>query len=262
MAQAPLALMATLLEAEGLTKTFGALRAVAGVDLAVEAGSLHSVIGPNGAGKTTLFNLITGELPPTAGRITLDGHDITGRAPHAMPGLGIARSFQRNNLFPNLTVAQNVWTAAFARARHGLRLWRSAVGFADVAAAVAEALGEVGLASHGGRKAREMSHGDQRLLEVAIALASRPRLLLLDEPTSGLSPEETRRMMGLIRTLRGRYTILLIEHKMDLVMTVSDRITVMHFGSVLAEGPPTAIQGNADVRRAYLGTATALPTGP
>jgi branched-chain amino acid transport system ATP-binding protein len=251
-----------LLRVDGLTKAFGALRAVDGVSLAVEAGSLHSVIGPNGAGKTTLFNLITAEIPPTAGRIVLDGRDITGRPSHALPRLGIARSFQRNNLFPNLTVRQNVWTAAFARLAPGVHLWRPARAFAGVEGAVLTALGEVGLAGHAGRKARELSHGDQRLLEVAIALASGPKLLLMDEPTSGLSPEETARMMGFIRTLRGRYTILLIEHKMDLVMTVSDRITVMHFGSVLAEGVPREIQANADVRRAYLGTAAAAAREP
>jgi branched-chain amino acid transport system ATP-binding protein len=251
-----------LLRIEGLTKAFGAVRAVDGVSLAVEGGSLHSVIGPNGAGKTTLFNLITGEFPPTAGRIALDGHDITGRPSHALPRLGIARSFQRNNLFPNLTVRQNVWTAAFARLAPGVHLWRPLRAFADVERAVLAALGEVGLAGHAGRKARELSHGDQRLLEVAVALASGPKLLLMDEPTSGLSPEETARMIAFIRTLRGRYTILLIEHKMDLVMTVSDRITVMHFGSVLAEGPPREIQANADVRRAYLGTAAATAGEP
>ncbi len=248
-----------LLRTERLTKAFGALRAVDAVDLAVEAGSLHSVIGPNGAGKTTLFNLITGEMPPTGGRILLDGRDITGRPSHAMPRLGLARSFQRNNLFPSLTAAQNVWTAAFARHAPGLHLWRPVAGFPEVEAAVLAALGEVGLAGHAGQKARELSHGDQRLLEVAIALATGPKLLLMDEPTSGLSPEETARMMTFVRTLRGRYTILLIEHKMDLVMSVSDRITVMHFGSVLAEGAPRAIQENADVRRAYLGVGVASP---
>jgi branched-chain amino acid transport system ATP-binding protein len=246
-----------LLRTERLTRTFGALRAVDGVDLSVEAGSLHSVIGPNGAGKTTLFNLITGEIPPTAGQILLDGHDVTGRPSHAMPRLGLARSFQRNNLFPGLTVAQNVWTAAFARQAPGFHLWRPVSALPEVASAVRTALDEVGLGAHAGRRARELSHGDQRLLEVAIALATGPKLLLLDEPTSGLSPEETTRMMAFIRTLRERYTILLIEHKMDLVMSVSDRITVMHFGSVLAEGAPRAIQANVDVRRAYLGTGGA-----
>jgi branched-chain amino acid transport system ATP-binding protein len=253
--------MPPLLRTEGLTKEFGALRAVDRIDLAVEAASLHSVIGPNGAGKTTLFNLVTGELPPSGGRILLDGRDITGQPSHAMPRFGIARSFQRNNLFPTLTVARNVWTAAFARIRPGFHLWRPVAAFADVEAAVTTALSEVGLAAHAGRRARELSHGDQRLLEVAIALATGPKLLLLDEPTSGLSPEETRRMMGLIRSLRGRYTILLIEHKMDLVMTVSDRITVMHFGRALAEGPPAAIQSDPEVRRAYLGTAARAARG-
>ncbi len=254
--------MTALLATERLTRAFGALRAVDGVSLAVEAGTLHSVIGPNGAGKTTLFNLITGELAPTAGRIRLEGRDITGRPSHAMPGLGIARSFQRNNLFPSLTVLQNVWTAAFARAGGGVRLWRPVAAFREPRASAMAALGEVGLADRAGQHARHLSHGDQRLLEVAIALASRPKLLLLDEPTSGLSPEETRRMIGLIRTLRDRYTILLIEHKMDLVMSVSDRVTVMHFGGVLAEGPPGEIQSNAEVRRAYLGTVSTGPGRP
>jgi branched-chain amino acid transport system ATP-binding protein len=158
-------------------------------------------------------------------------------------------------------VARNVWTAAFARIRPGFHLWRAVPAFADVEAAVTAALSEVGLAPLAGRRARELSHGDQRLLEVAIALASGPKLLLLDEPTSGLSPEETRRMMALIRSLRERYTILLIEHKMDLVMSVSDRITVMHFGRTLAEGPPAAIQSDPEVRRAYLGTTARAGRG-
>jgi branched-chain amino acid transport system ATP-binding protein len=250
----------TLLETRGLTKAFGAHHAVAGVDLQVKAATLHSVIGPNGAGKTTLFNLITGELVPTAGQILFEGSDITGRPPHLMPRLGLARSFQRNNLFLNLRVDQNVWTAAFARASRGISCWRPMSAYPEVTASARAALAAVGLDRLADRSVKELSHGDRRLLEVAIALATQPKLLLLDEPTSGLSPEETRRMMGLISTLRSRYSILLIEHKMDLVMRISDRVTVMHLGVVLAEGTPTEVQMDPEVRSAYLGTSRAIAT--
>ena len=245
----------TLLEIDNLVKAFGSHRAVAGTSLRVSAGSLHSVIGPNGAGKTTLFNLITGELPPTSGRIVFEGRQIAGEPVHVMPRLGIARAFQRNNSFVNLTVLENAWAAAFAGARHGAYWWNATSSYAAVSATARDALAAVGLDKLADQPARELSHGDRRLLEVAIALASSPKLLLLDEPTSGLSPEETRRMMTLISELRGRYSILLIEHKMDLVMRVSDVVTVMYFGTVLAEGTPQEIQANPDVRRAYLGTA-------
>jgi branched-chain amino acid transport system ATP-binding protein len=247
-----------LLEISGLIKTFGAHRAVSGLNLRVKAGTLHSVIGPNGAGKTTLFNLITGELRPSAGRIVLQGADIGGLPPHVIPRLGIARAFQRNNAFLNMTVAENVWTAAFAHARaRGAYWWRHVGSYAGAADTGRAALADVGLEALADRTVRELSHGDRRLLEVAIALATQPKLLLLDEPTSGLSPEESRRMMDLIGKLRARYTILLIEHKMDLVMRVSDLVTVMYFGAVLAEGTPAEVQANAEVRRAYLGTPRA-----
>jgi branched-chain amino acid transport system ATP-binding protein len=252
----------TLLEIRGLVKAFGAHRAVAGVDLDVHSGTLHSVIGPNGAGKTTLFNLITGELPPTSGKILFEGKDITGRPPHLMPRLGLARSFQRNNLFLNLKVEQNVWAAAFAKTARRVYCWRPVSAYLEHRTTAQAALAEVGLDDLAQRSVKELSHGDRRLLEVAIALATQPRLLLLDEPTSGLSPEETRRMMELISTLRERYSILLIEHKMDLVMRVSDKVTVMHFGSVLAEGKPGEIQANPEVRSAYLGTSRAVRIAP
>ncbi|MBI4247042.1 MAG: ABC transporter ATP-binding protein, partial [Candidatus Rokubacteria bacterium] len=204
-----------LLRTERLTKTFGALTAVNDVTLAVETGTLHSVIGPNGAGKTTLFNLLTGQLQPTSGRIILDGSDITGTPPHQIAHLGIARSFQRTNVFPALTVLDNVWMAAFARGSWRGLLWRRADDYPELRERALAALGEVGLADKAPHAAREISHGEQRQLELAIALAAQPRLLLLDEPAAGLSPEETRRMVALIRGLKGRYTIVLIEHKMD-----------------------------------------------
>src|SRR5919109_2913632 len=245
-----------LLRTERLTKSFGALTAVNGVTLEVQAGSLHSVIGPNGAGKTTFFNLLTGQLRPTSGRIVFDGRDIAGTPPHAVAHLGIARSFQRTSVFPTLSLFDNVWLAAFARARSWRGLgWRRADGYPELRDAARSALSDVGLDAKAERPAREISHGEQRQLELAIALAAAPRLLLLDEPAARLSPEETRKMVQLVRGLKGRYTIVLVEHKMDVIMTISDPISVMHFGRVIAEGTPAEIQRNADVRRAYLGGA-------
>jgi branched-chain amino acid transport system ATP-binding protein len=243
-----------LLETRELTKSFGALTAVNGVNLRVEAGTLHSIIGPNGAGKTTLFNLLTGQFPPSAGRILFDGRDITGTRAHRIAHLGLARSFQRTNVFPAFTLLDNVWVAAFActPSWRGL-LWKRTEGYAEVTARARQALTDVGLIAKQNQVAREISHGEQRQLELAIALAAAPRVLLLDEPAAGLSPEETRRMVALVRALKGRYTIVLIEHKMDIIMSVSDRITVMHFGSLIGEGTPAEIQRNPDVRRAYLG---------
>ena len=247
-----------LLETEDLRKSFGALTAVNGVSLAIEAGTLHSVIGPNGAGKTTLFNLLTGTFPPTSGKIFLEKREITGTPAHRIAHLGLARSFQRTNLFPAFSLLDNVWVAAFARSGSWRGLaWRPAERYPELAARAGEALRDVGLEEKKHQLAREISHGEQRQLELAIALAARPRVLLLDEPAAGLSPEETRRMVALLSRLKGRYTIVLIEHKMDIIMSVSDRISVMHFGSLIAEGTPAEIQRNADVRKAYLGGVAA-----
>src|SRR5262249_29567510 len=245
-----------LVRTEGLTKAFGALTAVDAVSLDVQEGSLHSVIGPNGAGKTTFFNLLTGQLAPTSGRIVFDGKDIAGTPPHRVAHLGIARSFQRTSVFPTLSLADNVWLAAFARrdSWRGLA-WRRADRYPELAERARVTLGEVGLGAKADQPAREISHGEQRQLELAIALAAAPRLLLLDEPAAGLSPDETQKMVALVRKLKGRYTIILIEHQIDVVMTMSDRISVMHFGTVIAEGSPAEIQGDPEVRRAYLGGA-------
>ena len=243
-----------ILETQNLAKSFGALTAVKDVSLAVEAGSLHSVIGPNGAGKTTLFNLLTGTFPPSSGKILFDQKEITGTPAHRIAHLGLARSFQRTNVFPAFTLLENVWTAAFATGKSwkGL-LFRKASHYPEAAERARQALADVGLAEKSNVLAREISHGEQRQLELAIALAAAPRVLLLDEPAAGLSPEETRNMVALVRKLKGRYTIVLIEHKIDIIMSVSDRISVMHFGSLIAEGTPAEIQKNAEVRRAYLG---------
>jgi branched-chain amino acid transport system ATP-binding protein len=246
------------IKTENLSKSFGALRAVNDVSLAIEAGSLHSIIGPNGAGKTTLFNLLTGTFPPTSGRIIFDGKDITGTPAHRVAHLGLARSYQRTTVFPALSLLDNVWVAAFATTRSwsGL-LWKNTNDFSSVKEKALQALKDVGLEHKADHPARQISHGEQRQLELAIALAAAPRVLLLDEPAAGLSPEETRRMVALVRTLKGRYTIVLIEHKIDIIMSVSDRISVMHFGSLIAEGTPGEIQRDPEVRRAYLGGVAA-----
>ena len=247
-----------ILETKNLTKAFGALTAVNGVSLAVEAGSLHSIIGPNGAGKTTLFNLLTGTFAPTSGQILLDQKDITGTPANRIAHLGLARSYQRTTVFPAFSLFDNVWVAAFATGKswQGL-LHRKISSYSEVAERASQALRDVGLEQKSSQLAREISHGEQRQLELAITLAAAPRVLLLDEPAAGLSPEETRRMVALVRSLKGRYTIVLIEHKMDIIMSVSDRISVMHFGSVIAEGTPGEIQKNVEVRRAYLGGVAA-----
>jgi branched-chain amino acid transport system ATP-binding protein len=243
-----------ILQTENLSKSFGALAAVKNVSLAIAEGSLRSIIGPNGAGKTTLFNLLTGTFPPTSGRILLQGNDITGTPAHRVAHLGLARSFQRTNVFPAFTLLDNVWTAAFATGASWRGLtYRKSTSYPEVTERARAALSDVGLLAKQHVLAREISHGEQRQLELAIALAAAPRVLLLDEPAAGLSPEETRRMVALVRALKGRYTIVLIEHKIDIIMSVSDRISVMHFGSLIAEGPPEEIQRNPDVRRAYLG---------
>jgi len=247
-----------LLETHGLTKSFGALTAVNAVSLGIEAGTLHSIIGPNGAGKTTLFNLLTGTFPPSAGRVSLAGKDITGTPAHRIAHLGLSRSFQRTNVFPAFSLLDNVWVSAFATAKSwsGL-IWRRADRYPEAIERSRAALADVGLSDKAEQRAREISHGEQRQLELAIALAAAPRVLLLDEPAAGLSPEETRKMVALVRTLKGRYTIVLIEHKMDIIMNVSDRISVMHFGALIAEGTPAEIQRNPEVRRAYLGGVAA-----
>ena len=247
-----------ILETRNLSKAFGALAAVDDVSLAIEAGTLHSIIGPNGAGKTTLFNLLTGTYPPSSGRILFDGRDITGTPAHRVAHLGLARSFQRTNVFPAFSLLDNVWVAAFAcgESWKGL-LWRRADRYAEVRARALAALADVGLADKAEQAVRRISHGEQRQLELAIALAAAPRVLLLDEPAAGLSPEETKRLVALVRALKGRYTIVLIEHKMDIIMSVSDRISVMHFGRLIAEGTPAEIQRNREVRRAYLGGVAA-----
>ena len=226
-----------LLESRGLTKAFGGLTAVNRVDFQVRRGELRSVIGPNGAGKTTFFNLLTGVLPPSGGRILFKGRDITGLPAHAVSRLGIARSYQVTNIFGDLTVFENVRIAAQSRVTH-YRFWGNADRLAAVNERAEEILRHLGLAAKRHARGAELSHGEQRYLEIGIALATDPDFLLLDEPTAGMSPDETQRTAAFVRRLAGHVTIVVVEHDMEVVMGISDRITVLNYGEVLAEGTP------------------------
>lgn len=242
----------------GLTREFGGLVAVDEVDLAVEAGSLHAIIGPNGAGKTTLFNLVTGTLPPSAGSVWLHGEEITEHSQEVRPHVGIARSFQDNQLFEDLTVLENV-RIVVQTTRSGTftfdLLGDGRVHHHDRAV---EILRRVGLDEQQEKKATNLPHGDQRRLGLAIALATDPSVLLLDEPTSGMGASETRETAELIDALRDELelTVVLVEHDMDIVLTISDRITVLDQGGVIATGSPAEIQRNEAVQDAYLGGMT------
>ena len=247
--------MTGLLECRTLSKKFGAVDAVVDANLEVTEGSVHSIIGPNGAGKTTFFNLISGEVLPTTGHVYFEGQDITGLPSYQIPHVGIARCFQRTNIFPKLTVFENVWAALFARSKaSALELIKQVSDFGEIKDKVWKIVSEVGLEKKLTDRAETLSHGQQRLLEVAITLGGTPTLMLLDEPTQGLAPEATQEMTHLIQGLAGRYTILLIEHKMHVVMAISHWISVMHFGHFIAEGGPDEIQQNEAVQEAYLGT--------
>jgi branched-chain amino acid transport system ATP-binding protein len=241
------------LELRGVTRTFGRLVAVDNVDLCVRAGERQAIIGPNGAGKTTLFNLISGLLLPSAGQILFEGQDITHLSVHAIAQRGVGRSFQITSVFPHLTVYENVRAAVQA---HSGKAWNMLVR-ADSLRAVHEraqqVLEEVGLADQQSYPADVLSHGDRRLLDLAMALASDPKLLLLDEPTAGMSPQETRRMTELIPRLAGGRTVILVEHDMDVIMSISTSILVLARGAKLAEGTPEEIQRDPRVQEAYLG---------
>ena len=245
----------TIIETRRVAKHFGGLHAVDGVDLQVSEGAMHSIIGPNGAGKTTLFNLISGYLKPTSGQVFLRGREITNLPLHRMAHLGIGRSFQITNVFQNLTVLENVRLAAQALGRDNLRLWTPAGRLRRYGDQALRALHEVGLAEKAGLPASVLPHGDKRKLELAIILAGDPQVLLLDEPTAGMASEQVPALVEMIARIRavGNKTIILVEHNMGIVMNISDRITVMHQGQVLAEGNPAEIAANEAVQRAYLG---------
>ncbi len=246
----------TVLEVDGISKHFGALAALSRVSFGVGAGEVFSVIGPNGAGKSTLFNVISGLHAPSGGRVRFQGEDITGLPPEVVNRKGLAKTFQITNIFPEISVFENVRVAAQSRAAESGRLaslWRQT----DVEAPVTELLETFGLAARRDERAENLSHGEQRYLEVCLALATRPTLLMLDEPTAGMTPGETREATALIRKIaqaRG-LTVLLIEHDMSVVMGISDRVAVLHFGEKIAEGSPDAVRTNPDVIAAYLGGA-------
>ncbi len=245
------------LEVEHLTKRFGSLVAVHDISLTVEPGELRAVIGPNGAGKTTLFNLVSGFFAPSAGSILFDGADITGVPAHRRVGLGMARTFQITEIFPELTVFENIRIVAEVAAGYRLRPWLNRSEKAELRGRIDETLALAALSGKADRVVGELAHGDQRVAEIAMALALKPNLLLLDEPTAGMGDQETYEITQLIRRLHkaGKLTIILIEHDMRVVFHLADRITVLDQGRLLAEGTPQEIAANAAVQTAYLGQA-------
>jgi branched-chain amino acid transport system ATP-binding protein len=247
----------SMLEARNATKAFGSLVAVNDISLSVAPGELRAIIGPNGAGKTTFFNLLTGFFPPTSGAIYLEGENITQLTAAQRVKRGMARTFQITEIFPELTVHENVRIGVEAASGYSLHMWTSRADAVVVRAGIDEILTLTNLTSKAGRLVGELSHGDQRAAEIAMALALKPRVLLLDEPTAGMGEQETYQVAGLIRRLHknSSYTIVLIEHDMRVVFNLADRITVLTEGTMLADGTPQEIAANPAVQAAYLGTA-------
>ncbi|HED03488.1 MAG TPA: ABC transporter ATP-binding protein [Candidatus Fraserbacteria bacterium] len=242
-----------ILQVRKLTRSFGRLLAVNNLGFELKSGELKAVIGPNGAGKTTLFNLITGKLSPTSGDIRFQGGSIAGLAPHAIAQRGLARSFQLLNLFPNLSVFENVRVAVQARHRLRSSLFTAADGLKGVQGKTEELLERIGLSSYADHQSSQLSYGDQRSLEIGLALATEPKLLLLDEPTSGMSPLETQQTTQLIGRISKGLAVLLIEHHIEVVMALADTILVMHHGEKIAEGTPQQVSSDSKVQEAYLG---------
>ena len=245
--------MSSLLEVKGLTKSFGALLATDGIDLEVREGETHAIIGPNGAGKTTLIAQLAGELRPDRGEVRFAGEDITSLSSPQRARRGLARSFQITSIYPDFSALENVMLVVQARAGSSFRFWRPAREEAALRSPARGVLEEVGLGARSGVPAADLAHGEQRALEIAMALAARPRLMLLDEPVAGMGAEETQRMIAFLSTLKGGKTILLVEHDMDAVFRLADRISVLVYGRVIATGTPEAIRANPEVRTAYLG---------
>jgi branched-chain amino acid transport system ATP-binding protein len=243
-----------MIETRELRREFGGIKALAGVTLTVARGERRAIIGPNGAGKTTLFNVLTGELEPTSGEVRIAGEDVTGRRPHELARRGVARMYQRNELFDPLPARDNV-AIAVAAAAGPYRPFRAPP--ASELAAADELLERVGLGARGDVLARALSHGERRQLELAVALAQRPRVLLLDEPTAGMSPAETGRIAELIASLDRSLTLVIVEHDMDVVFRIAERITVLHEGRVIAEGTPAQVRGDTLVNEVYLGKVVA-----
>ena len=244
-----------IIETQNLSKHFGGLAAVDDVSIKIEAGTLHAIIGPNGAGKTTFFNLLSGNLKPTNGKVFYKGQDLTGKPIYRMIHMGIGRSFQITNIFPNLTVRENIRLASQAMENKNFRFLMDTSKMESVEERTTVVVEKVGLGSQSLLPARMLSHGDQRKLELGMILAPDPELLLLDEPTAGMATDQVPELITLIQEVQqsGLKTVILVEHNMNVVMKVSDRITVMHQGKVLAEGTPGEIAANHEVQTAYLG---------
>jgi branched-chain amino acid transport system ATP-binding protein len=242
-----------VLRTDGLTMRFGGLAALNGVDVSVERGEIRAIIGPNGAGKSTFFNCVTGVLPPTSGRIVFNGEDVAGLPPNAISRKGIARSYQITNILPNATTLENVRIAAQSR-HHQWSMLRHHRAYRDIIDRALGIIAAVGLAGKEDELAANLSHGEQRNLEIGIALATEPTLLCLDEPTAGMSVSETHATVELVRRIATNLTILIVEHDMEVVMGLARRITVLHYGAVLAEGTPAEIQANPRVQEVYLKT--------
>lgn len=249
-----------ILEVRGVVKSFGGLRALEDVSLSVEKGEIRAIIGPNGAGKSTLFNVMTGLLSPDEGEVFFDGERLTGLPPHRIVRRGISRSFQITNIFPRMSVFENVLVALFAHHRQSRNPLAAARGSGRAAEEALALLAQVGLSDKAEQSASILSHGDQKRLEIAVSLAVRPRLLMLDEPTAGMSRFESRETVALLRrvTREQGLTLVFTEHDMDIVFGISERITVLHQGAVIADGTPAEIKGNGQVRKAYLGEEVAL----
>ena len=247
----------TLLETRALTKEFRGFRAVSEVDLRVARGTVHALVGPNGAGKTTLFNLLTGFLTPSSGQIIFDGRDITGRAPEQIAHLGIARSFQITSLFDQLTLREHLELALASPTGLGLQFWRSVTRLGRFAGRSMELLSAVGLADRAAEPAGSLAYGQKRALELALALALDPKLLLLDEPTAGMGLEDVERTIALVKQVASGRTVVLVDHNMHVVGSLADTVTVLQAGQVLAEGPYEQVRGDERVITAYLGQAHA-----
>jgi branched-chain amino acid transport system ATP-binding protein len=239
------------IEVSSLSKSFGSFVAVSDVSLDVSDGARHAVLGPNGAGKSTLFNLLGGQAHPSSGRIVVHGADLTGQPPHVMWAHGVTRTFQRNQLFQNLTVGQNLDLAAM---RPRLSNFRLQMSLEQLSLSTSAVLQQVGLAAEGRRLVKELAYGQQRQLELALALLGNPKILLLDEPTAGISPAETKTMLRILSELPRSITIMIVEHDMDVVFALCDRITVLHLGKMLADGKPEDIAADPEVRRIYMGS--------
>lgn len=246
-----------LLEIEGLTKRFGGVVAADEISLTLAAGELLAIIGPKGAGKSTLIGQLTGEVTPDGGRIRFDGQEITNLPVYRRSQLGLARSFQVTTLFPDFTALDNVALSVQAHSGHSFRFWRNAQTEIALSERARTALAKVGLAERAATLVADLSHGERRQLEIAMALAGRPRMLLLDEPMAGMGPEESIRLVELLRALKGVITVMLIEHDIDAVFALADRISVLVYGRIIATGDPAAIRSDPAVREAYLGEGAA-----